>query len=382
MAVVGYDNSAFGGKGGFKVVNSWGSDWGNGGFAYLSYQFVMAYAFDIYVMNDRIGYQPAGIAHFQLSHPFWGWKYDNVTVSVGVGPTDGPLWSKIFLTGLERSSLTVDMPVDVTEGASYLPSNWTNRWWIKIEDHSTGDVGDLTAFDIQSGGASQSAQVVMPLIGPFFGGVLYAYIPAGEAASNDYYVNDDTVQGDVYCAAPGNDANDGLTPDTPKRTVQAIIDRYTLKAGDIVWIDAGVYNIASDIILTQLDRGTSGNPVRFVGAIGANGETATVFDRGGTSGCCFQLNGGAKGIQLENMVLSHGANGVYYDGSWAYGGDHLTLENVRITGSASYACSLYEAEDVRLDHSILSGFSGDYGIYASRSTANLNACVVPAPALS
>ena len=72
LAVVGYDDTLFDGQGGFKIVNSWGSDWGNHGFAYLSYEFITSYVFDVYTMDDRYDYQPTAVARFKLSHSFWG----------------------------------------------------------------------------------------------------------------------------------------------------------------------------------------------------------------------------------------------------------------------------------------------------------------------
>jgi hypothetical protein len=37
MCVVGYDNSRFGGKGGFQIMNSWGPEWGQDGVGWVSY---------------------------------------------------------------------------------------------------------------------------------------------------------------------------------------------------------------------------------------------------------------------------------------------------------------------------------------------------------
>ena len=219
-----------------------------------------------------------------------------------------------------------------------------------MDDQSREDTGLLSIFQIEHASTIYDAAVVMPLTGPFFSGSFYAYIPAGEATSSNYYVNDDTTVGDQYCSAIGNDANDGLTPATPKRSVQIIIDRYTLKAGDTVWIDAGTYALTNDVQLTQLDHGTDGNPIRFVGVIAPNGEPATIFDRGSNGGACFTLNTGVRFIQLENLWLKRGANGINFDGSWDYGDEGLILEGVRISGTSGDAISLYEAGGVALRH--------------------------------
>ena len=53
IAIVGYDDNIGGiGKKGFKIVNSWGIDWGCGGFAYLSYDWIKSNAKEAWWMND------------------------------------------------------------------------------------------------------------------------------------------------------------------------------------------------------------------------------------------------------------------------------------------------------------------------------------------
>ena len=49
-----------------------------------------------------------------------------------------------------------------------------------------------------------------------------------------FYVNDASALNDEWCSQPGDDANDGLSPTTPKATVQAILDAYDLEPGDVV----------------------------------------------------------------------------------------------------------------------------------------------------
>ena len=67
-----------------------------------------------------------------------------------------------------------------------------------------------------------------------------------------FYVNDDSTSGDIYCAAAGNDANDGLTAATPKATIPAILDAYDPEPGDAFLIDSGTYPLNADI-RTDLD---------------------------------------------------------------------------------------------------------------------------------
>src|SRR5207237_6284410 len=76
-------------------------------------------------------------------------------------------------------------------------------------------------------------------------------------ASPLYYVNDSTVQAGDFTTQPGNDANDGLTPATPKASLQAILNAYDLGPGDIIKIDRGVYDLTTDIVISNQDSGVT-----------------------------------------------------------------------------------------------------------------------------
>ncbi len=70
-----------------------------------------------------------------------------------------------------------------------------------------------------------------------------------------YYVNDGSVEAGDICSAPGNDANNGLTPATPKADIQSVLGSYTLNPGDKIIVDSGTYNVSSNILLTAAQSG-------------------------------------------------------------------------------------------------------------------------------
>jgi parallel beta-helix repeat protein len=70
-----------------------------------------------------------------------------------------------------------------------------------------------------------------------------------------YYVNDNTVVAGDWTTAPGNDANNGLTPATPKASIRALLDAYDLGPGDTVRVDAGTYNLTTNILVAPDDSG-------------------------------------------------------------------------------------------------------------------------------
>ena len=81
-----------------------------------------------------------------------------------------------------------------------------------------------------------------------------------------YYVNDNSTTLDNWCTAPGSDANDGLSPETPKASVQAILDAYDLSPGDVVRIDTGEYALTSNILVDEEDAGDADDVVTFEGS--------------------------------------------------------------------------------------------------------------------
>ena len=51
VTIVGYDNNRFGGA--FKVINSWGTRWGDGGYFWLPYRYLQKVVFEAYVLQDN-----------------------------------------------------------------------------------------------------------------------------------------------------------------------------------------------------------------------------------------------------------------------------------------------------------------------------------------
>src|SRR5206468_12400696 len=64
-----------------------------------------------------------------------------------------------------------------------------------------------------------------------------------------YYVNDGSVNADHgdWTTAPGNDSNDGLTPSTPKASIQPIRAAYNPGRRDTIRVAAGTSNSRQNI---------------------------------------------------------------------------------------------------------------------------------------
>lgn len=192
-----------------------------------------------------------------------------------------------------------------------------------------------------------------------------------------YYMNDNNTTGDFYCTAAGNNANDGLTPSTPKLTLAAV---YALaSAGDTILIDTGTYDGSTNRFLDT-------NPINKIGLqiIGA-GEDLTIFTR--TSGTNIRwLTLAANDIKISRMTVTNfnaGSDGIAIRITSGIG---IVLSNLLIyanIGSAGQGAVLITGNSTSVTINKVSShcnrvaaanFGGGYKI--SGSTVVLNECTV------
>lgn len=123
-----------------------------------------------------------------------------------------------------------------------------------------------------------------------------------------YYVNDTNTVGDVYCTAVGDDANDGLTPETPKASLQALLDSYELADADVVYVDSGRYVGGSPLV--TIDGTDSGHDDLYVTIQGSTNPVGrTVFHGANEDACVFNL-AYAENVRLKDLVIENAQEGV------------------------------------------------------------------------
>jgi len=162
-----------------------------------------------------------------------------------------------------------------------------------------------------------------------------------------YYVNDIYEEGDTYCTVDGDDANDGLTPETPKASLQAIFDAYELAPEDVVYVDAGIYTAGSPAIV--IDGGDSGwtNENLYVTVQGSTNPVArTVFTAPFGSPCAFELSY-AENVKIRDISIQNAQVGVKMTHTIG-----CVLENVRLEKNMQAGLSLDYAEKTLVDHGI------------------------------
>ncbi|MBR3583291.1 MAG: right-handed parallel beta-helix repeat-containing protein [Kiritimatiellae bacterium] len=179
-------------------------------------------------------------------------------------------------------------------------------------------------------------------------------VRSGEGSHFDFYVNDGSRTGDVYCTATGKASNDGVTPATPKASLADLLDTYSLGAGDRVWVDTGTYMEETPVV-GMLHRGTEASWVTISGS--TNG---TVLDPDNTTFSALTLNR-AEYVKLENLTLTGGRNGLLLTNGTA----HVRVEGCTMTGNYTGLSGL--ASDLTVEHSVFAkntmyGFWGADGV--------------------
>jgi len=113
--------------------------------------------------------------------------------------------------------------------------------------------------------------------------------------ATNYYVNDGSTTGDVYCTVIGNNSNNGLTPSTPKADLSYFTQGglATLNANDTIFIDAGTWTVSQ---LTFTKSGTSAGQVVFMGA-----DTSKTIFTAASSTNIFYVQNNTIDITFSNL---------------------------------------------------------------------------------
>ncbi|MCA9137876.1 MAG: right-handed parallel beta-helix repeat-containing protein, partial [Planctomycetales bacterium] len=145
-----------------------------------------------------------------------------------------------------------------------------------------------------------------------------------------YYVNDSLDPDDQYAQAAGDDANDGLSPTTPKASIQSILQSYTLEPGDTIVVDHGHYLLNSDITL-----GASLQGITITGPTSSG--SSSVLDRN-TGNAIFAFDG-ADDITISNLTLTNASYGITAPGD----SDRIQILNNQIAGNRNDGIYVFQA---------------------------------------
>ena len=180
-------------------------------------------------------------------------------------------------------------------------------------------------------------------------------------------MNDASTNGDVYCAAVGNDANLGLSAGSPAATLTNILQQHTLVAGDRIYVDTGSYSNATVVTLTWADAGTATNPVVIQGSTN-RAAGGSVFGRPGVIPTEFSFifpvsaTRAPSNFVLRNLILTNVTRGVAMTNA-----ANIVLDGIEVRSAASRAFDLQGVtRDVELLRCVAHG--GGTGVYLNQAS--------------
>ena len=166
-----------------------------------------------------------------------------------------------------------------------------------------------------------------------------------------FYLNDESTDGDVYCTAPGDDGNSGVSRDAPKRTLSALLGRYEMKPGDCIYIDTGGYNESATVAFGSADTGTAEKPLRIIGSTNrAAGGTQYGWAAGRLNRTCMSFGSGAAYISLSDIVFTNMTRGIEINQA-----EGISLEGVEMRGVDTGVSILGNSRRIDIRHSAFHG---------------------------
>lgn len=161
-------------------------------------------------------------------------------------------------------------------------------------------------------------------------GIILPLLISLQLHSTNYYVNDASATGDIFCSAIGNNGNNGTSSSTPKLTLTNLLSSVTLLSGDSIKIDAGIYYndakidfyisgitfLGAGSELTIFDNNSAGSGFNYFMYIGSSNVTLKNFTLrkyydlgtagpGTINGQAITIGGGGSGIVLENLIMTN-----------------------------------------------------------------------------
>lgn len=183
----------------------------------------------------------------------------------------------------------------------------------------------------------------------------------------DYFVNDNSQVGDVYTTAVGINQNSGKSADQPMASLAALLRVYDLEPGDTVLLDAGSYNLLSNI---RLDEQFSGVTIK------GPGNNLAVIDRQVKENNSYVFEFvGADDVTIEGVSITGAMRGV--NAEWDSGSHRVHLIQNEIYDNLQNGISIARTHA----NTNLSGWliqenriysnSGDGGVLVSGSEAQI-----------
>lgn len=157
VTIVGYDDNetTADGAGAFRLVNQWGTNWGDNGFFWMSYQAVMDTCLSQRIVcytTDRIHYKPSIIASIRITHP----DKNLLNLTLGIGSDGSPKYSKNYFDFWVDKSGPSSVPFpgteidfDLSDGLNFIDTTQANNVFLNTRSTVAGTVDSFLVTDLR-----------------------------------------------------------------------------------------------------------------------------------------------------------------------------------------------------------------------------------------
>lgn len=172
LCIVGYDDNkqTADGPGAFRLVNSWGTGWGNAGYCWMSYYAVHTVKAGlslgwVYYDDDRLYYHPTALGRVKLTHPC----RDRIGITFGAGSPRAPLAVYTFRRFWALQGQITNQPFpnhnlvfDLSGGTSYFDQT-TTAFVSCIDNTKDKKTGTINFLSVEYGSRYGSSSQTVPI---------------------------------------------------------------------------------------------------------------------------------------------------------------------------------------------------------------------------
>ncbi|HMP74713.1 MAG TPA: right-handed parallel beta-helix repeat-containing protein [Kiritimatiellia bacterium] len=224
---------------------------------------------------------------------------DGATVSITYSPDNGSTWTTV------AAGVTAAMG-QYNWDTTLVPSSLNALWAVVLDDDTNVvDVVDTT-FAVRN----------VPL---------------------SFFVNDSSTSGVVYTTIAGNPTNNGLTPATPMRWISDVLSRYDTEAGDVIYVDTGVYNLTQNVVVIWSRGGDPTNGPLWIWGSTNFAAGGSVLSRGSFAAGAAALDIKASHVRVRNLTIRESLNGVLLDSNRNVVVERMNIVSNRVGVHASRA---------------------------------------------